>query len=452
MNHFLSVLLAGLQEGGIIAIVVSALILLAGVVIMCVVLSKRRKQSGKEQPEREEKEPPVTEKAYTPVPEVALPPEEESEPEETSVSESEEEGSEEQVSVEEESAEEETVEAQTPAEQTPPDEAVSVPEEAEVPVKESEPIGKTAEEYAAEGVKVVFASVNRLVSVRYDKSFTARLIQTSPKNKEYYSAVKNELLRYSRVKSRISWRQESFRRGRNLMAKLELRGKTLCLYLALDPASYADSKYLVEDVSDKKKNADVPCMYRIRSDRRARYALELIAETFRGTDAKYKESEPIDYALQYPFEDTQTLVERELVKIVEERTGKNGYFEDDEEREEYEPEEELPRAVTAEEAGREMGDEEAEACVRQSDNISVRVKQTVVNVDTLGEYFEEGETVTLDDMRERIPFLNKKATYVKVLARGSLSKSLIVEADDFSLDAVKMIVLAGGTVYRKRAN
>ena len=55
-------------------------------------------------------------------------------------------------------------------------------------------------------------------------------------------------------------------------------------------------------------------------------------------------------------------------------------------------------------------------------------------------------------MRDRIPFLNKKATYVKVLARGALAKSLEVEADDFSLAAVKMIVLAGGNVYRKRSD
>ena len=55
-------------------------------------------------------------------------------------------------------------------------------------------------------------------------------------------------------------------------------------------------------------------------------------------------------------------------------------------------------------------------------------------------------------MKERIPFLNKSATYVKVLARGRLGKSLVVEADDYSLAAVKMIVLAGGTVYRKRTD
>lgn len=37
---------------------------------------------------------------------------------------------------------------------------------------------------------------------------------------------------------------------------------------------------------------------------------------------------------------------------------------------------------------------------------------------------------------------------VKVLARGSLDKALTVEAADFSLPAVKMIVITGGKVVK----
>ena len=49
-----------------------------------------------------------------------------------------------------------------------------------------------------------------------------------------------------------------------------------------------------------------------------------------------------------------------------------------------------------------------------------------------------------------MPSVNNKATYIKVLARGSLDKPLDVEADDFSPAAIKMIVLTGGTVSRKK--
>ncbi len=343
---------------------------------------------------------------------------------------------------------EEPVPAQVPVEEAkgeiPAEEPVSALEETEDDEDDEE------EEIVG---KVMFASANRLVEVRYDKSYTARLIQTSDKNKSYYSELKNELLRYRRVKSRISWKQESFRKGRDLKAKMEIRGKTLCLYLALDPAKFEDSKYVVEDASDVKRNLDVPCKYRIKNDRRLRYAKELIAMVFEGTDAVYRETEIVDYAKDFPYEETQPLLERELIKLI--RVREDGTEEPvDEVLEEVAPAEEIviPEAheVTAAEAVKEMKDEVARLLVRESGNVSVRGKQTIVNVDTLGEYFNEGETVTLDDMRERIPFLNKSATYVKVLARGRLSKALVVEADDFSLDAIKMIVLAGGTVYRKR--
>ncbi len=40
---------------------------------------------------------------------------------------------------------------------------------------------------------------------------------------------------------------------------------------------------------------------------------------------------------------------------------------------------------------------------------------------------------------------------MKVLAKGSLNKPLIVEADDFSLEAVKMIALTGGRVIHRNS-
>ena len=339
--------------------------------------------------------------------------------------------------------------APEPAAEAEP-ETPSVPAEAPehvsaVPV----PQPPEASEPVPENAKVVFAPANRLVSVRYDKSFTARLMQTSEKNKEYYNQIKNELLRYKRVKSRISWRRESFRLGRELVAKLEIRGKTLCLYLALNSADYAETKYFVEDASDKKMNLPVPTLYRIKSDRRARYALDLIADVFRTRETKYTETDPVDFAADYPYEETLALVEKELVKIIEVRSGVNDEFDDEDD--ELNDEDEKDSGVSVAEAGREMRDDEAEKLVRESGNVTMRGKQTIVNVDTLGEYFSDGETVTFDDMKERIPFLNKSAVCVKVLARGRLNKTLVVEADDFSLDAVKMIVLAGGTVYRKRS-
>ena len=67
-----------------------------------------------------------------------------------------------------------------------------------------------------------------------------------------------------------------------------------------------------------------------------------------------------------------------------------------------------------------------------------------VNIDDICANFEDGEVVTLDALKER-RLVSKSAGRVKVLANGVMTKRLTVEADKFSLQAVKMITLAGGT-------
>ena len=103
------------------------------------------------------------------------------------------------------------------------------------------------------------------------------------------------------------------------------------------------------------------------------------------------------------------------------------------------------------EAEERISDEEAENLVEVSRKRSDKTKKAVVNIDTLGRYFESGERVTLDEMKKRIPEIGKKVTYIKVLARGTLHKALTVEADDFSPAAIKMIVLTDGKVIRNAA-
>ena len=407
--------------------------------------------------------------------------------------------------------------AEEPAAEEPVEEPVEEPA-AEAPVEEpvEEPAAEAAEEPAAKAApavetgyaerKVIYTSEDGwFVNVRYDRSFTARLIQSDERVKGYYSQLKNALLSYKKVTARTSWQHEAFRRGRVTVAKLVLRGKTLRLYLSLDPVRYEGGKYLVEDASEHAKFEKTPLLYRIKNDRRCRYAKELIADAMAQAEAAAGEEQNVDYA-SIAYEPTEQLIDRGLVRIIEVRRRTDGAGAvmlpceedpDDEDdvneapvEETEEPEEELieepaeePVAEAAEEpaaaaapveepaegseeelveepaegpeeepsisvaaAETMMADDEAEALVEVSEHIAVRGKQTIVNVDTLGEYFSNGEQVTLEKMKERIPFLNKKATEVKVLARGVLTKKLEVEADDFSLAAVKMIVLMGGKV------
>jgi large subunit ribosomal protein L15 len=71
-----------------------------------------------------------------------------------------------------------------------------------------------------------------------------------------------------------------------------------------------------------------------------------------------------------------------------------------------------------------------------------RIAYDVVNLDTLEARFEAGAEVTPVVLRER-GLIGKRAL-VKVLARGELSKKLIVKAHRFSAQASKAIAAAGG--------
>ena len=413
----------------------------------------------------------------------------------------------EEVPVVEEPEEELPAPEEVKAEEVPvveePEEELPAPEEVkaeEVPAAEEPEEEVASEEVKAEEVpaaeelqeaqapadgttRVIYTNDDGwYVNVRYDKSFEAKLIQGDEKLKNYYSELKNELLSYKKVTARKSWQHEAFRRGRTTVAKLVIRGKTLRLYLALEPMLYEESKYLVEDASEHAKFAKTPLLYRIKNDRRCRYAKDLIAAAMASAEALRGDDQNEDYA-SVPYESTDDLIAQGLVRIIEVRRRKDGaggivppadeeYEEDEEDEEPLAPEEEepaepvalAPRPVTAltvqdvqEEhrvsvsaADTLMADEEAEGLVSEAERVSDKRRQTIVNIDTLSEYFSDGERVGIEEMKERIPFFNKKATYVKVLARGVLTKTLEVEADDFSLDAVKMIALLGGKIYRTR--
>ncbi len=149
-------------------------------------------------------------------------------------------------------------------------------------------------------------------TLRYDKSFTARLIQADDETKQWYTEIKNGLLGYKKVHDRMSWKRETYRVGRETVARLSFRGKTLCLFLPLYAADLEGSKYKVEDVSDNASCADTPCMYRIKNAKRARYAGELFALVMEKMGVPTIERESVDYYL--PYEGIVELIKKGLVK------------------------------------------------------------------------------------------------------------------------------------------
>ncbi len=134
---------------------------------------------------------------------------------------------------------------------------------------------------------------------RYKKSFQSKLAQSQGNVQDYYSELKNALLTFKGVKNRLSWNYEAFNKGRAHVAKMDAKSKTLYLYLALDPAQFAETKYSIVDVSGKRKYATTPTLMKIKGERKFKHALELI-EKLCGEQLELVkvEAENVDYRVE----------------------------------------------------------------------------------------------------------------------------------------------------------
>ncbi len=324
-------------------------------------------------------------------------------------------------------------------------------------------------------------AVGNVVFVKYRRSFLARLIQSSDELKARYSLIKNELLSYKGVKARNSWGCETFKGNRQKLAGFAFKGKTLYLCLALDPAAYVESKYSFADLSGKARYRDIPFGLKIRSPRSVKHAIELIETVMERVEMTRVERPFEDFVL--PYESDEALLAKGLVKsnfsdaveagdtvqeldltemfanlprgIVPMESVSVTQADDlltNEEAEaliEEEPDEPLPAPATEQEA-----QAESRALYRESPaprQRKVLTRKGIVNIDTLDRYFRAGETVTLDELRARkVPGVDARTGAFKLLARGRLSKPLIVYADEFSLKAVKMLLLTGGKAFHRK--
>lgn len=72
-------------------------------------------------------------------------------------------------------------------------------------------------------------------------------------------------------------------------------------------------------------------------------------------------------------------------------------------------------------------------------------RRAPVNIGEIDKVFAKGQTVTIATLKAK-GLVPQSAGRVKILADGILRKPLIVKAESFSVQAVKMIELTGGTV------
>ena len=155
-----------------------------------------------------------------------------------------------------------------PKEEKPEPVVVVVPQEE--PEEESEEVEEPEEE-PVEGEVDQFGNMKK----RPREPFITRILKADLDIKANYNEIKNEILSYG-VKSRLSKTGDVFRLHTKKYVKIFLVGKTLKVYLALNPEDYKDSTIPVEDVGFRPNYAEIPLLFKVRSGLSVRRCKELV--------------------------------------------------------------------------------------------------------------------------------------------------------------------------------
>ena len=206
--------------------------------------------------------------------------------------------------------------AEEPVEETPAEEAQAAPAEEEYAAAAAQ-----AEEVAAEDmpmptpVVTVKPVVDPSLMTRYKRSFKAKIIESTEDVKNFYFDLKNALLSYARVSSQVSWSNDRFTYAGDTVAKIGVRGKTLCLYVALNPDEFPSSVYHQKFAGDTKMYEKTPMMIKIKSGVAVKRGIRLIEMLMENLGAVREEDfVPVDYADEYAFRSEEQLLREGLIK------------------------------------------------------------------------------------------------------------------------------------------
>ena len=205
-----------------------------------------------------------------------------------------------------------TCTADDTAELSRPD-AIAVAESEEKQPEAQVELGDTEEDIETHIVQLS----DKKVAVRYNFSFQAKLIQAPAEVQRRYGLLTELLGQYSLLNSVQSWKQLCYYVRRNPVALFVFRGRTLCIALPLESQKYAETKYRGLDVSAKKRFAKTPLMLKLTSDKKTKYAAELLQELLSGYAKNEEPPAASDFSL--PYQSTEELVSEGLVRVLSSR-------------------------------------------------------------------------------------------------------------------------------------
>ena len=256
------------------------------------------------------------------------------------------------------------------------------------------------------------------------RKFISKMMFAPYETKEYYNEIKNYLQLY-RAKGRNSARCESYR-YKGLVAKVALGGKSIKVFLAIDPSFIDENpKYHLKNVSDKKQYAEVPVMIKVRSQRALKYFKELVDYMMANRLVKPKRNyTPVNYMPQLIPNGEAIMATLGMSTDYLHNTMNVHSIPDDmpDDLVDYIPM--IP------------GDE-----LEEGEEIEANVY-----LDTLCNHFEDGDEITIDVLKTL--HIVTKGNVLRIKARGTLDRKLIIYAEYFDPDALKMLMCTNCTAIR----
>ena len=120
-------------------------------------------------------------------------------------------------------------------------------------------------------------AISKLIVINGDNlSFKERLSSSSEQVKGYFNDITEHLEQMPKIKRREFNSHYTYKRGNEPIAKIKIVGKTLNVYLGLNPKDFKNTKYKFIDVSSVKAHKSYPMRVKITSERQSRWVKELI--------------------------------------------------------------------------------------------------------------------------------------------------------------------------------
>lgn len=252
-------------------------------------------------------------------------------------------------------------------------------------------------------------------------SFEMRLRVADEDIKRFYSDIKNELLSYG-VHDRLSRHRENFNQGRINICRMVINGKTLKVYLAVDPDSIDKRYFHQTDVGHRKGLIEMPTMINVRSKVAARKVKELITLMMESLVISKKPYEPHDFAADLTADGFTSVECKGYDYLVE-------------------------KEMTLDKA-KEYPDSFAAQLIEmvEDNEYQERFIKTTLTLDDIAKKFKDGDVVDIDKIRE-LGLGPANSNFLSVKESKKMNKKLKVYANEFTPDAVKMICLSGGETF-----